>query len=51
MNFVKLDIDFAVLFGPTRASTAKAATHWSQKYHYLKELYSDTTRQNVSIFY
>jgi hypothetical protein len=47
MNFVKLDIDFAVLFGPTRDSSARIDTHWSRNHYYLKDLYSNTKRKNV----
>jgi hypothetical protein len=47
MNFVKLDIDFAVLFRPIDDSSARAATGWSRNHHYLYELYSEEKRKNV----
>ncbi|CAF3741642.1 unnamed protein product [Adineta steineri] len=51
MNFMKLDIDFTVLFRPTGTPLTKVATHWSYKYHYLQELYSDTKRKNNDPLY
>ena len=47
MNFVKLDIDFAILFGPNRKLSARAASRWSPKHQYLQELYSVEKRKNV----
>ncbi|CAF4167856.1 unnamed protein product [Adineta steineri] len=44
MNFMKLDIDFTVLFRPPDTPSTKVGPHWSHKYHYLQELYSDTKR-------
>ncbi|CAF1203398.1 unnamed protein product [Adineta steineri] len=51
MNFMKLDIDFAVLFRSNDTQSTEAATHWSDKYHYLQELYSDTKRRNNDPLY
>ena len=47
MNFVKLDIDFMILFGPNRTPSARVVPLWSPKYQYLQELYSDEKRKNV----
>ena len=47
MNFVKLDIDFTVLFRPAATTSKRIVSRWSRKYHYLEELYSDAKRINV----
>lgn len=47
MNFVKLDIDFTVLFRPAATTSTRIVHRWSRKYHYLQELYSDAKRINV----
>ncbi|UJR20243.1 hypothetical protein I4U23_023374 [Adineta vaga] len=51
MNFVKLDIDFTILFDSIGVSSTRVATQWSHKYHYLQELYSDTKRKNPDPLY
>lgn len=35
------------LFGPNRTQNPETVTHWSPKYQYLQELYSDEKRKNV----
>lgn len=46
-NFVKLDIDFHILFGPINSSSTRKDIHWSHKHEYLQQLYSDKVRANV----
>ncbi|CAF4327196.1 unnamed protein product, partial [Adineta steineri] len=48
---MKLDIDFTVLFRPPDIPSTKVGPHWSHKYHYLQELYSDTKRKNNDPLY
>ncbi|CAF1106690.1 unnamed protein product [Rotaria sordida] len=43
-NFVKLDIDITVLFGPASGSSTAVNNSWSRKHQYLKDLYSETRR-------
>ncbi|CAF1315564.1 unnamed protein product [Rotaria sordida] len=47
-NFVKLDIDITVLFGPASGSSTAVNNSWSRKHQYLKDLYSETRRKNTT---
>ncbi|CAF4042150.1 unnamed protein product, partial [Adineta steineri] len=51
MNIMKLDIDLAILFRSTDNSLTKIGTHWSDKNHYLHELYLDKNRKNNDPLY
>ncbi|CAF1081158.1 unnamed protein product [Adineta ricciae] len=51
MNFVKLDIDFTVLFPPATTTSKRIVSRWSRKYHYLEEMYSDAKRINYDPLY